>query len=641
MPPKSKRFTGPTAQQPKRFIRSDEKQTSRGLVTSTTSLGIDPRPAPRAVPNAGATSTATAGIDAIHQNSSTSDAMEEDLTVFNDIGSEREQRKTKTQTNYLQEYLQRQPHILKCLMARYARQQEVCTTCQQYSGQWRCRDCSNNNVLCRGCMRQSHQNLPFHAIEFWTGQFFTRSSLARVGVRLVLAHGSGTCDRLRQRLKDIEEFERLEDLRTSAPVPRPPASTEAGASIDTTQDSMEIDDLPELRDLEDDERSDYGDDFDQTFSTEDYSGGHATSTFDNGPEKDIGTVNSNPDALLEDEDDWEDEDISAPFEHDKAHIDDVTDDAFGNPIITVIHSNGFHALPAVQCNCEGPGFALDEFIGAGLLPASYDKIKTVATFQCLEDFRLCNLEAKTTAYQYHNLLRRRSNPSAPNTTVDRYQILQRLSREWRSLKKLKFHGFADAPDRPAVGDLALFCPTCPQEGVNLPDNWRDLGPSHLYNRLFVADGNFTADHMKLKGDAADVWLVDGQGMMAEKAPYERHLGIAKDMPTDAPCERNFRAVNLANMVSSTADVTGQSNRINRIHRIRELPKPDRMGWDAGWDGMGWDGNHGMSTFFWIYSFRLCVVDPAFSPSLHHPSSLRRGFRPSLQRGCGPLQDEQG
>lgn len=33
-------------------------------------------------------------------------------------------------------------------------------------------------------------------------------------------------------------------------------------------------------------------------------------------------------------------------------------------------------------------------------------------------------------------------------------------------------GYGDK-DEPGVGDLAIFCPSCPQPGVNLPDNWKD------------------------------------------------------------------------------------------------------------------------------------------------------------------------
>jgi hypothetical protein len=41
------------------------------------------------------------------------------------------------------------------------------------------------------------------------------------------------------------------------------------------------------------------------------------------------------------------------------------------------------------------------------------------------------------------------------------------------LLKKRF-GYGHSRDRePGPGDLALFCPACPQPGINLADNWVD------------------------------------------------------------------------------------------------------------------------------------------------------------------------
>ena len=45
-------------------------------------------------------------------------------------------------------------------------------------------------------------------------------------------------------------------------------------------------------------------------------------------------------------------------------------------------------------------------------------------------------------------------------------------------------------------------------------------------RSFVVDGNFTADHIKLKRATDDVWLTDGEGMMTAWDPYKAHLAVA-------------------------------------------------------------------------------------------------------------------
>lgn len=48
----------------------------------------------------------------------------------------------------------------------------------------------------------------------------------------------------------------------------------------------------------------------------------------------------------------------------------------------------------------------------------------------------------------------------------------------------------------------------------------------LYRRTIVADGFFSAEHMRMKSDANDVYLMNGNGYMVETTQYERHLKTA-------------------------------------------------------------------------------------------------------------------
>jgi hypothetical protein len=98
-------------------------------------------------------------------------------------------------------------------------------------------------------------------------------------------------------------------------------------------------------------------------------------------------------------------------------------------------------------------------------------VSTVFTFHVLDDFRRDNLECKTTPYQFYQKLRRVTNSSFPQSVPNRYQELRRVSREWRQLKKRKWHGIPyDATVR-GPGEMALFCAACPQPGVNLKPEW--------------------------------------------------------------------------------------------------------------------------------------------------------------------------
>jgi len=48
----------------------------------------------------------------------------------------------------------------------------------------------------------------------------------------------------------------------------------------------------------------------------------------------------------------------------------------------------------------------------------------------------------------------------------------RVSQQRRDLLASKQFGYGHEVDKsPGNGDLALFCPACPQPGINLPPKW--------------------------------------------------------------------------------------------------------------------------------------------------------------------------
>lgn len=82
-------------------------------------------------------------------------------------------------------------------------------------------------------------------------------------------------------------------------------------------------------------------------------------------------------------------------------------------------------------------------------------------------------------------------------------------------------------DCSAPGGLSIFCPSCPQPGINLPVDWRDL-PSWVTRRTITVDGNFHADHIKMRRPDLDIALTNGQGFMVEDSKYREYLSVAKE-----------------------------------------------------------------------------------------------------------------
>jgi len=95
------------------------------------------------------------------------------------------------------------------------------------------------------------------------------------------------------------------------------------------------------------------------------------------------------------------------------------------------------------------------------------------------------------------------------------------------------------------GSLGIFCPACPQPGINLPKEW-DKDPKRfvalttagysglmvirwLYTRSIVIDGNFSAEHLKMRRPEGDIALSPGGRYMVEPKRYELHLNTGKEI----------------------------------------------------------------------------------------------------------------
>lgn len=150
-------------------------------------------------------------------------------------------------------------------------------------------------------------------------------------------------------------------------------------------------------------------------------------------------------------------------------------DAFNNSYVWIIHTNGIHHLALLMCNCCQEDQIPMNLVSSGLVPTSFSTIRTLFTVQVLDYFRLCNLELKASAYQFFQLLCRLTRPMSPADVPNLYGELRRMSRLWRWMKKLKWSGYGhnrQDPLKPDPGSLAVFCPACPQPGINLAPNWR-------------------------------------------------------------------------------------------------------------------------------------------------------------------------
>jgi hypothetical protein len=328
-------------------------------------------------------------------------------------------------------YLPRRNMYLQRILAGEGISSSACESCQ-LPGRWRCLCCLGRPLFCRRCCRSQHQRLIFHRVQKWTGKFFQDASLWEVGVRLSIGHGGDNC-------------------------PSQETLIECCATLEERKD--ELDRLSILHQS-------------QNFHS------NSTPAADErmgSPTPEADERMGSPEPQRDDDDDPEDptwEDVPPDQEYAPLRTPMPAKDDLDIEHLLIFDSSGLISLPVIWCRCAASDQTQDEMlIDLQLLPASYEKIRTVFTFRCLDDYRLSNLECKTTAYQYFQRLKRLTNPAFPNSVPNRYHEFRRCSRQWRDLKLRKWFGFGHRILAPSRGDLALFCAACPQPGVNLPANY--------------------------------------------------------------------------------------------------------------------------------------------------------------------------
>ena len=433
--------------------------------------------------------------------------------------------RTRKGSFYMREFVARVDGILQALQAQEALpSRTICAKCSKFLGHWRCEDCIGGTLLCRFCMRHSHFSNPFHRIVYWTGTHFRKAALWEVGVYLTLPHQYGAiCPNLVWQRQMLEKVQKIKD----------------DVESNSTEELKEMDRGETAESAPDPEREAYHDKIAMEFMDQLFAG-------------------HNPDDLME-EDDEEDlvdteadvQDIDAgmagftnymnerlgPESHMHSHTDTPNApncDALNNQYIRAVHTNGIHHIALVFCTCQGHDAITTDLIYAGWVPTSFVQVRTIFTCAVLDHFRYCNLEMRSSAYQFFQLLRRITNPLTPSKVVNLYHELRRLSRLWRWVKKLRWAGYGQRVGQqitPKTGELGNFCPACPQVGINLPEHWKDDPNRWVFRRVLTADGNFKADHVRQKSAAGDVWLSDGLGMTTRNSDYKSFLETAWDRKT--------------------------------------------------------------------------------------------------------------
>ena len=398
----------------------------------------------------------------------------------------------QTQNDYLREWkARRDDHLHVMLEAEAPATNMNCGDCGRQNALIRCLDCSASPLFCRSCCRISHKRLHTHRVQCWNGKYFRTSALWETGLVCNLGHGGLPCPGLA--LAEEEENTRqdtewegyLNDRPTRLSVPpaalgdkptAPPGHTlhSSGRTDNSPPPAYDAaameEDFIALPDLDMRMNAAVEDIFEDEDAAPDDDESYDSDGIDGVEDHEV------PDGdIVNDKDDRDDHFTRENYQRMQGigtppHPN--TEDALGNPFVTIVETNGVHHLPIHYCICPSAGPHDEQLFAAKLFPTSFSSIKTVFTFNVLDDFRLTNLSCKSSCYQYYLKLRRLTSPAFPNSVPNRYHELLRVSRQWRNLELRKSFGFGHHDNPPQRGEMGHGCASCPQPGINLPDDWK-------------------------------------------------------------------------------------------------------------------------------------------------------------------------
>ncbi|KDQ52388.1 hypothetical protein JAAARDRAFT_138688 [Jaapia argillacea MUCL 33604] len=224
--------------------------------------------------------------------------------------------------------------------------------------------------------------------------------------------------------------------------------------------------------------------------------------------------------------------------------------------MNVVDATGVHPMTVHFCSCAAQKSEFEQLLDMGIYPGSVKWLRMAFTFAMLDSFHIANLECKTNAREYYQIIRRTTSPAFPHRVQDRYREFMRVVWQWQHLKVMKWNGFGHGPYMTlGSGQLALWCAACPQPGINLLENWKEdeERKPYLYTQTLNLDGNMKAEQMVQK--YVDLALTDGGGFMVADGPYQDSIQCSVKIKEKATCN-NLWAISMGNMSSKGLQVTG-------------------------------------------------------------------------------------
>ncbi|KAF8884033.1 hypothetical protein BD779DRAFT_1538459 [Infundibulicybe gibba] len=203
--------------------------------------------------------------------------------------------------------------------------------------------------------------------------------------------------------------------------------------------------------------------------------------------------------------------------------------SFNNEFV-VVDTNGIHQISLDFCNCQTSEPSYVQLLRSRLFPATASDPKTAATFHTLEYFQLLSFMSKVSAFEFYNMMARRTDNTGTSPPPDRYEAFLRMVHEWRHLKMLKRFGRGHDPSGVSgthEGELAVLCPACPHPSKNLPVDWEAVQKKRSavwrYALFLGIDANFKLKRLNVSSETRDPGLNHGYAYFVGEPRFKGFL----------------------------------------------------------------------------------------------------------------------
>ncbi|KAJ6606249.1 hypothetical protein DFH09DRAFT_896192 [Mycena vulgaris] len=258
-----------------------------------------------------------------------------------------------------------------------------------------------------------------------------------------------------------------------------------------------------------------------------------------------------------------------------------------NPARTmvVIHTNGIHTVHFRYCGCGLSDNAnnLEQLLRNNWYPATTVDPAMCTTFKSLELYRLLNVVGNINVHDFVRTLEQLTDPTKikPIPISRRSHAFGRMTRQYAFLKRAKRAGRGHnilGLNGTVNGGYTVLCWVCPQDGINLPEGWRDVAHEFrfLYMLLLAVDANFRLKNRIHKNEVDDPSLGSGWGYLVEEKPYCKHLkGYVSTCIAFAALLQKDTRMTTGLRCSGTGGVVCARHELVRLQGIGDLQKGER------------------------------------------------------------------